>query len=335
MSINTNITQTDTSNNPINAINGSINNSSSSLDLENLTMNYSNLLIQYQQAVLDYNNYLNGLGSSDTSSNTLGYTQSQAYLGGTLLKQHTKHNVDKCVTYCSKTSGCSGATYDSDTNNCYLISGKGNLVAAPSNQYAILPEAEILLSNIENITVQLDFINSKIQNVIASGQQQYNSQNQQSSVDSDNLIQNYEQLLEERIAIAANMKKYNALAEKHTAGSLTVSKNYYSFLLLMFLAIVFILVLVKLSTSPSNSGNYASGYSSPNVEYGGELGTSAYLIVGGLILFIPLCYFLMPIIYSISQINFKQSLSDDSNSINTFFTNLSNKLSSGLMYITG
>jgi len=345
MSINTNITQTDTqrdtqtdtSNNTINDINGggSINSSSTSLALENLTMNYSNLLIQYQQAVLDYNNYLKGLGPTDTSSNTLGYTQSHAYLGGTLLKQHSKHSVHKCVTYCSKTKGCSGATYNSDTNTCYLISGKGDLVSAPSNQYAILSEADILLRNIDRITSQLDFINSKIQNVISSGQQQYSLQNQQSSVGSDDLIQNYQQLLEDRIAIAANLEQNIVLGEKQSDGSLTVSKNYYSFLILMFLAIIFILVLVKLSASPSNIGNNMPSYSSPNIEYGGELGTKAYLIVGGLILFIPLCYFLMPIFYSISQINFKQSLTDDSNSINTFFTNLSNKLSASLMYLTG
>jgi hypothetical protein len=302
---------------------GSFGNNSTSLALENLTMQYSNLLIKYQQAVLDYNTFLqylssndisnndisnndlsnndlsnNDLSNNDISNNNLSFIHSQAYWGKNIISQNTSSSVQQCMASCSQTTGCSGATYDMEASICYLISGKGKIVSADANHYAIIPKLDILLSNIENITNQLNYINSKIQQKIQSAEEENYRQNKENQKDPSSLIHKYKTLLEERKAIEANMKKFATLDEKNTITSLTVSQHYYSFLLLIFLVFVFIFILTYLSTSGSNK-TPTSGGSYQNIQYGGELGYTAYYIVFALILLTLFIHFYMPNIYSI------------------------------------
>jgi hypothetical protein len=210
-----------------------------------------------------------------------------------------------------------------------LSSGQGHPVQSSPNQYAIMPETDILLINIENIVNQLNYINDQIQQVIATGQQEYSAQNLQNSTASNVLIKKYQELQQERQAIESNMKHYNTLDETQTISSLNVSQNYYSFLLLMFLAIVIIIVLVYLSRNTFMASKNESTTTiniKSNVETGGELGSNAFIVIIVIILLIPICYFFMPIIYSISQINTKSFIIDESNNVSGFFGQLMNKL---------
>lgn len=312
-------------NTPINIKYETIDTASTSLALESLTMNYSNLLRQYQQAVIDYNTYLNQIGSNDVSANALGYISSQAFLGGSVLSQSIQENVEQCMATCSLTKGCSGATYNIDASSCMLFSGQGRAVASTPNQYAIVPETSILLNNIENITRQLNSVNEQIQNIITTAQQEYNTQNIQNKRENVKLVEKYDELNAERQAIESSIQTYNTLDSDYNQGSLTVSQNYYSFLLLMFFAIIFIFVLVHLSTSAlRNNSQY--GYSAPNIESGGVLGTNAYYILFGIILCIPISYLLLPAVYYLSQINPKGFMIQQENNASSFFSGLLNKL---------
>jgi uncharacterized spore protein YtfJ len=299
---------------------------STSLALESLTMNYSNLLRQYQQAVIDYNSYLTQIGSNDVSANALGYISSHAFLGGSILSQNIQGNVEQCMATCSATTGCSGATFNIDSSNCTLFSGQGHAVSSTQNQFAIVPETSILLSNIENITRQLNSVNDQIQSVIKNSHKKNDKEKKDSKREAVKLMKKYDKLNAEREAIKSSIKLHSTLDSDYNEGSLTVSKNYYSFLLLMFIAIIFIIALIQLSTSTLRNNNSEVGYSASNVESGGVLGTKAYYILFGLILCIPLSYFVLPIVYYISQIDVKGFILRQEDNTSSFFSGLLNKL---------
>jgi hypothetical protein len=275
---------------PINTKYETINTNSVLLTLEELTMEYNNLLTQYQQAITDYNTFLqqytpdaSSNSISDSSYNKLVYTNSQAFWGASVLTQSTANSVTDCMASCSQTSGCSGATYDASSNICYLTSGNGEPVPSSSNQYAIVPSLTLLMNNIQNISEQLDLINSQIQEAIDQGQEYYNTQEPQRLSQASSLIEKYNELISEREAIAANMKTYNTLDEKYNIGNISVTQNYYTFWLLIFLAGLFVFILIRftMSGSKSNSGSGLGSftYSQPNIQYGGDLNFNAYYII--------------------------------------------------------
>jgi len=267
--------------------------------------------------------------SSPNPARPFGSIDSYAYMGTDIIGQSVTDSSYNCMATCSQLDTCTGATYNIDTNVCMLASGQGHAVSASPNQIAIMPQQDILLANIENITTQLNFVNDQIQGVIVNGQQAYDTQEQQNVLESSVLMDNYHQLLEDREAISRELTAISGLNEAQEQGELAVSQNYYSFLLLIFLALIFIIILSKLTISGFQNNSSTSGisyYTSSNIEPGGILGAGAYYIVVGLILLIPLSYFLIPIIYSISQFNIKNFALKQENNTTSFFSNLMNKL---------
>ncbi len=77
------------------------------------------------------------------------------------------------------------------------------------------------------------------------------------------------------------LNEYQTLDKQQLQGNIHISQNYYSFILLMFLAILVIILLYKFSIPSAQS-------STTFVENGGELGTTAYYIVFGLFLLVLL-----------------------------------------------
>jgi hypothetical protein len=140
--------------------------SSLALDLETLNTQYKNLLIQYQQAVLNYVNYLKQDISGNNMSNQLVQIQGNVYMGTSTLSQNNSPTVDKCQASCASNPKCSGATFNGTKYQqpmCFLRSGDGNVINGLPSDYAIVPKGKQLLLIVQNINLQLNDINKKIQ----------------------------------------------------------------------------------------------------------------------------------------------------------------------------
>lgn len=253
-----------------------------SLDLENLTKEYSNLLIQYQQAVTDYNNYIQTQTSSQTQNQSFNKNfitvENQSFWGSSSISQTNSSTLQECQALCSSNTDCTGATYNNDTQICYLRGGNGQTIPSESGDIAIVPEVVQLLSNMEQINKQLITVNQQILETIEIGTKQYNKlENETSDITTKTLLKNYSNLVKERKNIAAMIHEHSSLNEVQEIGSLTVNKNYYSFLLLGFLVIIVIFILYKTS--------------SPQViQKGGELGNNCYYFIYFMVFFIGIIY---------------------------------------------
>ena len=85
------------------------------------------------------------------------------------------------------------------------------------------------------------------------------------------------------------LNDYQTLDQDQTEGNLMINQNYYSFLLLLALAIVVIFLLYKFGMpSKASPGNLAS----PPLQSGGQLGISTYYIILGIVLVILLVNFM-------------------------------------------
>jgi hypothetical protein len=200
-----------------------------------------------------------------------------AFWGTSALSQSKVSTVGQCQALCSKTSGCSGATYNQTTSLCSLRKGDANIVAGSSTDYSIVPKAKSLLKIVENVNNKLTTVNQKIQKLSPTAQQEFNKETQQRSAANNDLINQYNNLALERVKIKKMLDEYQTLDEQQVEGNIQISQNYYSFILLMFLVILFIFLLYKFSIPSDQS-------STTIVQNGTSLGTTAYYIVFGLFL---------------------------------------------------
>jgi hypothetical protein len=277
-------------------MNSNENQSSSSItmDLESLRQKYSNLLIQYEGAIADYINYLNVV--NNPNYNSANYNQSsapnykinnqelvsiqgQAFNGTGSAGQSSATTLQDCIASCAKSDTCTGATFIS--NKCEIRTGDSPIVPSSENSYAIIPKGKQLLLNMENINQQLLDVNKQLVQKIQISEPVYDQLTSQTTSRNQELLQNYEKLIQERENIMKIINEYETLDNTENENQIKITQNYYSYILLFILAIATIVLLYKMF-SPNTT---------QSVQYGGELGSNAYYMVFGLIIFIIILNF--------------------------------------------
>jgi hypothetical protein len=262
------------------------------LDLETLNVQYSNLLTQYEQAVANYTNLIQQQSASNTSP-PLMTIPNNAFWGTADISSNIIPTVYQCKALCATTSGCSGATYNTTTQTCSLRSGEGSLVPSASNLVALIPEETYLLLNMQSINAQLIQINQEILNKTTAGETVFDSEYTERQTQAEELLKNYIMLTAEKNKINGMINDFENLNQEEIDGNITISKNYYSFVLLLILSIALIVLLFMFSGSSSTNANANSSMALPipnmyqsNNQYGGKLGISAYFIIFAIILIV-------------------------------------------------
>jgi hypothetical protein len=254
------------------------------LNLEMLSMRYRNLLIEYENAVNNYIAFLNEPRNIQNSS--LVTVNNAAYWGTTTVGQVNSSTVQECQASCASNSGCTGATYNSANSICYLRGGDGALTPTSDTQVAIVPKGKQMLQTIQNINQQLTQINQQIQNQTNSGQPLYTQQTQERRLKTSELIKQFIQLTEERNKIEQMVNEHENLDQQEIQGNMAINQNYYSFVLLLFLAFIVIIILWYFGGSNTNTNT--------NTNYGtqqqsSELSTNYLVIIGFFIALLIAC----------------------------------------------
>jgi len=240
-------------------------NNSDILHLETLVKQYDTLLIQYTQVQTDYINFLKvNVTTDQTNSSTnskLVSIKGTTFWGTSGISSSNVSSVGQCSALCSSTSGCTGATYNSNSgtqNNCFLRSGDGDVIAGTSSQYAIVPQNKEYLLTLQNLNAQLMQVNSEISNFIQTNSSVFSTQNNDRLEKYKILQQNFEQLAEERIRIASELSQFQSLNEKQGQSELIVTKNYYSYILLLFLVIICLFFVGRIVINSNNEKTEAN-----------------------------------------------------------------------------
>jgi hypothetical protein len=263
----------------INNENTSDESSSIVLNLESLTKNYQTLLIEYQQAVVNYINYIKG--KTDMSNNNVDNGDAMVtikgvqYWGTGGISQNNSKTINECKAACVAASGCTGAIYnatDYAQPMCWLRSGESNMRAGKENDYSLIKKEQYLLSIIQSINEKLTAINQQIMEITSAGQPVFETSLQEGQQQNSTLINNYKQLTQDREKITQLMNEYQTLEEQQIQGDIKINQNYYSFLLLIALAIIILFMVYNLSGS------------TPSIQSGGNLNSNAYYYVFGIIL---------------------------------------------------
>jgi hypothetical protein len=215
------------------------------LELETLSKQYNIILKQYEQNIADYLSFLQEKNTTDTLISIKG----QSYWGTKPLSLQQSSTLGKCKILCSNTENCTGATYDTTSSQCFLRSGESELIPSSENYYAIISKNIFYLMTLQKLNNELTTINNKILEYINSGYKIYNIINKNSLLQKTNLNENYYKLAEEREIINKQMQEFQTINESIILSNSKTNANYYSYLLLIFLAIFFVIILIKYSVS--------------------------------------------------------------------------------------
>lgn len=225
----------------------SINNkrNSSSIDLENLQKRYSNSLIEYKQSVANYINYLNN--NNNKNNKSFIDIKGQSYLGSGTLQQIDNTSLNNCKALCANDTKCSGATFKS--NSCVLKTGDSNIISSSDDSYAIIPEGKQLLMVMEKLNNELMNLNKQIASKLNNLQPYLEDDINKRNNNSNELIESYNKLLNERENIIQLLNDYKTLDNTQNENEIKVTQNYYLYIIYFILTILSIVFLFKISAS--------------------------------------------------------------------------------------
>jgi hypothetical protein len=224
-----------------------------SIQLQNLSNEYNMLISQYQNT---YQKYIDVINSDNKNFKTV---DNSVFYGEKQINTLNNTNLNNCKTACSSNSSCSGATYNTSSNNCTLNSGTGNIVQA-KNSKAIVKEAMYYSYQLQKLNAKLLDINKQM---MQSSNNNYNEfqKSQQQNIEQENAMNNnYQTLTDERIEIERMVREFETLNGALENGNINVTSNYYSYIALLFITILLIFLFFKFSFTGKQSGGGNNNY---------------------------------------------------------------------------
>lgn len=216
------------------------------LNLEVLKKEYDKTLIQYNQAQTDYTN-------SNTNKNLLDI-KGQTYLGKTLISEDWKTNsLQECKAKCLATKLCAGATYNSDKTYCSLRSGESTTVDGLSNDYAIIPEKIQKLKVLSELSDKLMEINAKILYLVEQNKPLLSEMSTQKQEQITLLDENHDRLTNQREILNEHITDIQKLASISTETGIIISKNYYTYVFLIIIAVFIGVITIAISYNKGSS----------------------------------------------------------------------------------
>ena len=192
--------------------------------------------------------------------------------------------VGECQASCATTDGCTGATFNPTDHGepmCWLRGGDGSIInqgTAP-NDYALVPKSKQLLLNMEDINQQLIDANKELLQKINLSKPIFERNTQEGINKNQDLLDNYKNLTAERENILELLKQYETLDNTENENQIKITQNYYTYILLLILAVLIVFLLVKVGSPKLQSV-------ATTIQSGGELGSNTYYIIFAIILII-------------------------------------------------
>jgi hypothetical protein len=218
-----------------------------SIQLQNLSNEYNMLISQYQDT---YQKYIDVINSDNKTFITVDNT---AFYGEKQINTLSNTDITNCEASCLSNSSCSGATFNTTSNNCTLSSGSGNIVQEQKSK-AIVKEAMYYSYHLQKLNDKLIDINKQMMNNSSNNYDEFQKSQQQNIEQENAMNNNYQTLSDERIQIEKMVREFETLNRAYENGNINVTSNYYIYIALLFITILLVFLLLNFSFTGSQSG---------------------------------------------------------------------------------
>jgi len=180
------------------------------LKLNTLNKEYELTMTQYSQAINDYNQNIQYYKTNKSFYPLKGVV----FWGTSNVDNGVVVEENECVNMCLNNDTCTGAVYNTSTNECWAKTGNGTLYTSSDPNYiSLLPSSETLVN-------RLYVLNTKL---LTIQQQKYEILN---SIDMTATMNNQEELNQELMETTQQLQQQNAILQEMTTNSNLYKKQY-------------------------------------------------------------------------------------------------------------
>lgn len=233
------------------------NTESNVLKLQSLQSEFKLVMTQYQQA---YANYISSLRSStgSTSNKTYATIPGSVFWGTTSLSEGTSPSAEDCTALCSANSSCTGATYNSDKQYCWVRGGQGDISIGMDTDSAIIPELVQNTQVLKMLNQKLLDINKSMEETLGSMSSSENHDIADKDLKKGELTNIYNSLMEERRNINKMIDNSTAIEQSYNDNSIYVSQNNTTYTFWTLVALIIVVFTLKMQFYPELQLNMAS-----------------------------------------------------------------------------
>jgi len=163
--------------------------------------------------------------------------------------------IEVCRASCYSTANCTGATFNSQTNTCNLVSGEGNLQPAAQGVTALVPQITQYLLVLSQLNYKLTEINNQIVSTVNKAESEFVKYTNDDIIDDKLLKNRYVKLIEERKMIDNMINSIEKNQNEETVGSITTNTSYFKYTLLAALTIIFFIILAIITKNSQDNAN--------------------------------------------------------------------------------
>lgn len=244
-----------------------------STKLQVLSDQFTTTLSQYQTTEADYKALLSSQAmtaaaqpidpsANSTVNGTIGATIAgkaelyatvphAAYWGQTGLSEGTAHSPTECLADCYSKPACTGATFDADTNYCWIRSGDGRVTPGKTNQTAVVKKTILYGYQLQELRQKLDHFRSQIDTLISQNTIIIES-NAQLRAQKETLLEHIRKMTGVGQNELASLRvQHDTIVEATQNSALMVNQNYARYVLYLFGAIILGIFLFKILMMPS------------------------------------------------------------------------------------
>jgi hypothetical protein len=174
----------------------------SSIQLETLKKEYENLLQMYQESIQNYITVISGI-----DKNNLVTIEGRTWWGTIGIEETQSENIEQCKAICSNNINCSGATFNPSKKYCWIRGGDNVITPGLYNDFAIITKEKEAFLNMKGLNDQLIKLNQQIMYQISLLDSDSNKESN-SKIIRKNLLDSYNNLLQEKIKLDLLIKKY-------------------------------------------------------------------------------------------------------------------------------
>lgn len=211
---------------------------------------YNLLLQQYNVA---YKEFTIALDESNISYKN--YSGSVWWGNGNVLDQGNVDSMQECADMCTNNSSCTGATYSSDKQYCWISSGMGQIKPGLENDYAIIPLIQDKLRTLNSINSQLLDINKKMNKVLEELEPIAKEEFEKKEEKKVELKSKNDTLENQQDEILALIAENESLQEQYNNNQLVVSQQNSMFKIWLIIVLILGSLVVKMFLKPTKTNN--------------------------------------------------------------------------------
>ena len=192
---------------------------------------------------------------NSSQANSYVTLQGRVFWGTTALSQGAAATAQDCQAMCSSNTSCTGATFDSSKQTCYVRGGAGDILSGTEYDYAIMTELQNTTILLKTYNEKLLDLNNQILIIMKKSKPYYDKDLlAKNTLDEDLQQKYYDELTKEREKIHRRLQNYDSVNRETLDTGIQVKQTalvYRIFVIILGMSLIVLFFIYFNIAAPS------------------------------------------------------------------------------------